>query len=161
MRVQKVQPKPATTAIFPRATFADAYRLSVDEPALDAITAAHCLFGRAPVWIGSLMQWRNRIVALFGLESVSVGDRALDGRAHIGAFPIVSSTPDLVVLGFDDKHLDFRIVVETLAIEARRSEITATTLVRPHNLLGRTYLAGVLPFHRMIVPSMLAQAART
>ena len=41
-----------------------------------------------------------------------------------------------------------------------RSQIAVTTLVRPHNLLGRTYLAGVLPFHRIIVPAMLVQAAQ-
>jgi hypothetical protein len=38
--------------------------------------------------------------------------------------------------------------------------VTATTLVLTHNLLGRTYLAIILPFHRLIVPSMLRKVAR-
>ncbi len=38
-----------------------------------------------------------------------------------------------------------------------RQRISATTLVETHNLLGRLYLAIVKPFHRMIVPAMLAQ----
>jgi hypothetical protein len=37
--------------------------------------------------------------------------------------------------------------------------VTATTLVLTHNLLGRVYLAIILPFHRLIVPAMLRQVA--
>ena len=36
--------------------------------------------------------------------------------------------------------------------------ITATTLVLTHNWLGRTYLAVIMPFHRLIVPAMLRKA---
>jgi Protein of unknown function (DUF2867) len=56
--------------------------------------------------------------------------------------------------------VDFRIVIETRKIDAGRSEVMVTTLVRPHNLLGRVYLALVLPFHRIIVRAMLGQAAK-
>jgi hypothetical protein len=38
-------------------------------------------------------------------------------------------------------------------------KITATTLVLTHNLLGRIYLAIILPFHRLIVPVMMRRAA--
>ncbi|MGL4560515.1 MAG: DUF2867 domain-containing protein, partial [Afipia sp.] len=31
------------------------------------------------------------------------------------------------------------------------------TLVMTHNLLGRAYLATIMPFHRIIVPAMLRQ----
>ena len=34
----------------------------------------------------------------------------------------------------------------------------ATTLVLTHNWLGRTYLAVIMPFHRLIVPAMLRKA---
>jgi hypothetical protein len=37
--------------------------------------------------------------------------------------------------------------------------VTATTIVRTHNLLGRAYLATILPFHRLIVQQMLSQVA--
>ncbi|WP_352728747.1 DUF2867 domain-containing protein [Mesorhizobium sp. M0276] len=36
-------------------------------------------------------------------------------------------------------------------------EVAATTIVKTHNWLGRAYLAIVMPFHRIIVPAMLAQ----
>ena len=37
--------------------------------------------------------------------------------------------------------------------------MTATTLVRTHNFLGRAYLAIILPFHRLVVRALLRQVA--
>jgi hypothetical protein len=158
MRVSSVIPRREAIALLPGAGFADAYRLVLDEPHIDAVTAARRALGRAPRWVGALMALRGLVVAPFGLKN---GHRARPGNSGeaVGAFPIVSQARARVVLGFDDKHLDFRIVVDVAAVNARRKEITVTTLVRTHNLLGRLYLATVLPFHRTIVPTMLAQAA--
>ena len=55
-------------------------------------------------------------------------------------------------MGLDDRHLDFRLAVDVTALDERRREVVATTLVQTHNRLGRTYLAVILPFHRRIVP---------
>jgi len=33
--------------------------------------------------------------------------------------------------------------------------VSATTLVKTNNLLGRIYLTIIMPFHRLIVPAML------
>jgi Protein of unknown function (DUF2867) len=76
----------------------------------------------------------------------------------IGIFPVISETPDRLIAGFNDKHLDFRVVVD-VAAPGNCREVTATTLVKTHNWLGRTYLAIILPFHRLIVPAMLRQVA--
>ena len=83
-----------------------------------------------------------------------------EDRGRIGFFPVVSETADRVVLGFDDWHLDFRVVVDVSALGADRQQVTTTTLVRTHNWIGRVYLALILPFHRVIVRTMLAQAGR-
>ena len=74
----------------------------------------------------------------------------------MGIFPIDSATPNRVVLRFPDKHLDFRLVVDVSANDAN-SEVTATTLVRTNNLLGRVYLAAILPFHKLIARSTLGR----
>lgn len=158
MRVQKIPPEAKAVALFPDAEFADAYRLVVNKPVLDAFTTAGDILGRSPLWIKKLLSLRNQIVVPLGLKPALLD--ISEESAPVGAFPVISREPERVILGFDDKHLDFRIVVETCAIEARASEVTVTTLVCPHNLLGRAYLAFVLPFHRTIVPAMLAQAAR-
>jgi hypothetical protein len=62
-------------------------------------------------------------------------------------------------MGLADKHLDFRLAIDVAALDERRREVVATTLVQTHNTLGRAYLAIVLPFHRLIVPSMIARVA--
>jgi hypothetical protein len=72
---------------------------------------------------------------------------------------VVSATREQLVAGFDDQHLDFRIVVEVAPAGNTRQQITSTTLVRTHNLLGRVYLAIVMPFHRVIARAMLRQVA--
>ena len=76
----------------------------------------------------------------------------------IGIFPVVSETPDRLVAGFNDRHLDFRVVVDVTPPGDVR-QVTATTLVLTHNWLGRAYLAIILPFHRMIVRALLRQVA--
>ena len=77
----------------------------------------------------------------------------------IGIFPVISETPDRLVAGFNDSHLDFRVVVD-VAPPAPASRVTATTLVLTHNWLGRTYLAIIMPFHRLIVRSHAARRLR-
>ena len=109
------------------------------------------MVGRRPRWVDVLLMLRNFAVAPFGLKR-----GAPMGSGRIGIFPVVSASPERVVMGFDDAHLDFRVVIE-VAPEAGGHRVTATTFVRTRNRLGRLYLAVVKPFHRAIVPAMLAQ----
>jgi Protein of unknown function (DUF2867) len=99
---------------------------------------------------------RNIMVAPFGLKTSGAAERV--PHDIIGIFPVVSETPERLVAGFNDKHLDFRVVVD-VATAGRQQSITATTLVLTHNWLGRTYLAIILPFHRLVVRAMLRQVA--
>ena len=137
------------------AQFADRYVLVTDGLALTAIDAAERVLGRTPRWIGRLMQLRNLAVRPFGLKTGAGPDVLPESR--IGIFPLISQAPGRVVLGLDDWHLDFRILVEVNDLGAGRQEVAASTIVKTHNLLGRTYLAVIKPFHRIIVPAMLAQ----
>ena len=108
MVVTAIAQAPSTAAVLPRTGISDAFRLFVYGSGLDAATASHRVFARAPHWIARLL--RNAIVAPPGLK---------------GAAP------------------------------AGRGE---TTPGRQRNGLGRAYLVFVMPFHRMIVPAMLARA---
>jgi hypothetical protein len=74
--------------------------------------------------------------------------------APAGGFPVVSRSTDEVVLGFDDRHLDFRIVA---VVDG--GFVTLTTVVRWHNAWGRAYLAAIMPFHRAIAARMLEGVA--
>jgi hypothetical protein len=153
VNVHAVAPDVDADALLPGAQFIDAFSIVVDDGALDARHAAERMLTRSPLWIEVLIGLRNRLVAPFGLKTPVRRKSAVDA---IGAFPVVSEAPGRVVAGLNDAHLDFRLVVDVIAADGGR-RVTATTLVLTHNLFGRTYLAIILPFHRLIVPSMLRQ----
>lgn len=157
MTVQAVQPAIDTTRFLAGAQFADAFSTLVDDAAIDARTAAERMFTRSPRWVTGLLALRNLAVAPFGLKTAA--PPPADASGMIGIFPVLSQTPERLVAGFDDKHLDFRVIVDVSEAAGRR-RVTATTLVLTHNLLGRAYLAAILPFHRVIVRTMVAQAAQ-
>jgi hypothetical protein len=154
MKVQDVTPNVDPGALLAGAQFIDAYRIAVDGISLDARKAAEKMFERGPRWIDTLLNLRNIIVAPFGLKKSGEGEPAPGGM--IGIFPVVSETPDRLVAGFNDKHQDFRVVVDVTSRDAGQ-DVTLTTLVLTHNLLGWTYLRIILPFHRPIARAQLQQ----
>jgi len=140
----------------PEADWADRFELALDGKGVTAAEAAERSLGRSPRWIRELLRLRNRMVSLVGLKSAA----PRSGRfGLVGAFPVLSTTDDEVVLGFDDKHLDFRIIVDVRAGSAVNQIVGVTTLVRRHNTLGWVYLAAITPFHKVIVPTLLAGVA--
>jgi hypothetical protein len=150
-----VEPAPDVGKVLIGAHFIDAYRVMVAADDLDAADAARSMLAEPPAWIDRLMALRHALVAPLGLKTeAGPGDR----RERIGLFPIESATRNRVVLGFDDRHLDFRVVIDVVGAGVV-SEVTATTLVRLNNLLGLAYLTAILPFHKLIVRSMLRRVA--
>ena len=156
MKVRKVDPNVDSGALLAGAQFVDAYSIMIEGAALDARQAAEKMLAPAPRWIGALLALRNFLVAPFGLKTSAPDEPG--ARDTIGIFPVVDQTPDRLVAGLNDKHLDFRLVVD-VASAGHTQRVTATTLVLTHNLLGRTYLAIIRPFHRLVVPAMLRQVA--
>lgn len=136
----------------PDADWADRFELALDGKGLTATEAAELSLGGSPRWVRALLRLRNRMVSFVGLKSAAPkpGQFGL-----VGAFPVLSKSDDEVVLGFDDTHLDFRIVVDVRVGSAVNQIVGVTTLIRRHNLLGRVYLALVMPFHKMIVPTLM------
>lgn len=153
MSVREVAPSTELRALLAGAQFADAYRIEIEGTTLDAGTAALLIMGRPPRWVRVLLGLRNFLVTPFGLKTS--GEPTSKGI--IGLFPVVSATPERLVAGFDDRHLDFRIVVEVAPAGEGRQQVTSTTLVHTRNLLGRVYLAIVMPFHRVIARALLRQ----
>jgi hypothetical protein len=156
MSVHEITPAIDRNALLPGAQFADAYRIEVDDRALTARQAAERMIAQQPRWAEALLSLRNILATPFGLKTSGASTTA--PREMVGIFPIVSQTPDRLVAGFNDKHLDFRIVVD-VATSGTAQNVTATTLVLTHNWLGRTYLTVIMPFHRLIVRTLLRQVA--
>jgi hypothetical protein len=158
MKVREIAPDADLGPLLAGAQFADAFRMDVDGAALDARRAAVLMTSRLPRWIEALTQLRHMLVAPFGLKISA--ENASPRREAIGLFPILTEAPDRMVAGFDDKHLDFRVVIDVVPPgSASSQQVTLTTLVKTHNLFGRFYLATIMPFHRVIVPAMLRKIA--
>jgi hypothetical protein len=159
---------PAESAIarfYDLTNLADAY--SVNLPA-GSITSpeqlARFIFAQQASWIKGLMKIRDVLVAGFGLKtSAQLTEHNADRQAErVGIFKIYGTTEREIILGEDDKHLDFRLSVLCLAPVAHTGErrLVLSTVVHCHNRLGRAYIFVIAPFHRVIVQSCLRRAAR-
>ncbi|WP_106744761.1 DUF2867 domain-containing protein [Yoonia maritima] len=93
-----------------------------------------------PSWANALLALRNTIVKPLGLktESSDTGDGAI--------FPVQFEDENERIIGTDDSHLNFRI-----SVMRQDGMIHMATWVHRNNLVGRIYLAIVMPFHILIV----------
>ena len=98
-----------------------------------------------PRWAAALLALRNTLVRPFGLKT-GAPDRPI--------FPTCLESEDELVLGTDDRHLNFRIGL--IRAEGR---LYMSTWVHPHNLWGRAYLRLVMPFHILISRGAVARMA--
>ena len=127
-------------------------------------------FLSAPKWVGKLMGFRNKTVAIFGLKtSGSAVDRQktllnlkYEKGEQVGIFKIYDKTDNEIILGEDDKHLNFRVslYLEESKNEQAERKLTITTSVIFNNWLGRIYFLPVRPFHSLIVPTILKAIIR-
>jgi hypothetical protein len=157
MRIVFMRPRSVAARLpnawLPGADWADRYELLFLGERMTALVAAKRTLGSAPRWVRGLLALRDRLMSPFGLK---VAAPAADADL-IGAFPVVRGGERETILGVDDRHLDFRIVVEVRDGPAESQVIGITTLVRRRNLFGYLYLAAVTPFHKAIVPALLAE----
>jgi hypothetical protein len=156
MTVHEITHAVDTNALLAGAQFVDAFRIETGERNLDARHAAERMLARQPRWVNALLALRNFLVSPLGLKAS--GEGAPAPRGMIGIFPVLSETPDRLIAGFNDSHLDFRVVIDVATPDGIR-QVTLTTLVKTHNWFGRSYLAVIMPFHRLIAPTLLRQVA--
>ena len=120
------------------------------------------LFAHHPRWIRWLLILRGWIVRPFGLRATTAADFVENKPAYavgdkIARFTLFAQSGSEIVPGGDDKHLDFRVSVQKLGVPGA-TRVTLSTVVSPHNALGRAYLRAILPFHRAGVRALLANA---
>lgn len=115
------------------------------------------------------MKLRGKIARRLGLAHEFDRGKPISGEApadddclpgvRIGPFTVQSAEKDELIVGDDDKHLDFRI--STFKQEREGAFfITVSTAVQIHNRLGRIYMAFVTPFHRVLAPLMIRRAVK-
>jgi hypothetical protein len=167
-RVQKVDLPTGTLVAqaFPRIDYADAYRVQQPPGApndLDAV--ARAALGVAPHWVTFLMRIRDWIARKINLKTSSqAANRAsntdkLQIGDRVGIFKVFDRAANELLLGEDDRHLDFRLSV-LLLNDAGVDWAIVSTIVRFNNWVGWAYFLPVRQFHQLIVPSMMRNAYR-
>ncbi len=146
--------------------YSDAFSsaLPANKKDINALKLVKAMFSSSPKWVVQMLKLRNRIVSVFGLKtpngtqnpeqlleefSGNIGER-------IGLFEVFQSTASEMVLGENDKHLDFRLSIHLNdPIDNDLQIVTLSTIVVYHNFFGKMYFFIVKPFHVLVVPSML------
>lgn len=128
-----------------------------DVSSTDVLLAFFSSTPKIVLWVLAL---RNALVSAIGLKStVRRGrlDRSmLQSGSRIGLFEVGSILPHSAVIGADDAHLNFRVLLSN-----EDASLRCKTHVEFHNTLGRVYFFFVKPLHRWIVPLVLRSTART
>lgn len=149
-RVQKT-PLPKTSHLWSHVQagdFIDGYAVVADmSPKLAAEVGL-----TMPSWANFLLALRNKIVAPLGLKTESDPTK---GDVEDLIFPTTHESTDEIILGTDDRHLNFRI-----AVRREAGMIHMATWVHRNNLMGRVYLGVVMPFHILIVRDAMRRIAR-
>ena len=121
--------------------FLDCYSVTSTLSPREAATRGLAL----PGWASALLTLRNTLVRPFGLKT---------GEPDRPIFPTCLESDVELILGTDDRHLNFRI-----GLIREDGRLYMSTWVHPHNLWGRTYLRLVMPFHILISRGAVARMA--
>ena len=147
--------------------YVDSFRKSfLDEAdSIDITTIGKLFFASGPKWIDGLFTTRNKVVSLFGLKTPGsstsrqkqLNNFKCEKGEQLGLFKVFDKTDNEVILGEDDKHLNFRIslLLDKSPDKDEQKSLTITTTVKFNNAFGRLYFLPVRPFHKLIVPTML------
>jgi hypothetical protein len=156
-------------SLLPGAYFHDAWAIPAAKPELDALGQFLRVARQTPRWVERLMALRNRMVSAFGLKNlgglsaIETGKPAAEFHPgdRVGIFTLFSRSPDEVLLGDKDKHLDVVVSVHKGAAAGDGAVlVTVTTVVHVHNWLGRLYMLPVAPAHRVIARAMVRAVGR-
>ena len=153
------------TAMYTAVNLADAYSIKLPSwTSKDPEVLARFIFSQLPPWMISLMKIRDVVVVSFGLKTAK-HLKAVDARNNenrVGIFKVYSKEQTEIILGEDDKHLDFRLSVlySEAASPLAKQRLILSTVVHCHNRLGRLYIFAIAPFHRLLVQFSMRHDAR-
>jgi len=131
--------------------------------AISIENVGRAFFSSAPNWIGILLDLRNKIVSLFGLKTGKsaqnrkqmISDFKCEPGERLGLFKVFSKSYNELILGEDDKHLDFKVSLLLDKKVSGENVLIVSTVVIFNNWLGKLYFMPVKPFHKLIVPAMV------
>jgi len=165
MKIQKVI-LPKYSILFNRKfDYSDSYKSVLDDAQnnINSIDVGKAFFSSTPKWIGSLFKFRNLLASLFKLKTGEKVENQKEviqyfkGKVgeRIGLFQVFERSASELILGEDDRHLNFRVSLLLGQEHNGLRDLTISTTVSFNNWFGKVYFVPVKPFHKLIVPSML------
>ena len=98
--------------VYNQPNLADAYAIELPPgTARDPELLARFIFAHQPRWVAALMAFRDSCVSALGLKTGRSLRSLNDRRQRIGIFKLYETDNREVLMGEDDKHLDFRASV--------------------------------------------------
>jgi hypothetical protein len=145
---------------YTRAYLIDSYAVGVpSRPGESMRSLATKALGDPPAWFRVLLRLRDAMVCPFGVKTSGQLREVQTNGIQVDFFPVLDEEENEIVLGEDDKHLDFRLSL-LRHFSNGRMEVIVTTVVHVHNRLGRTYISLITPFHHLVVRRSLLRLVR-
>ena len=144
--------------------YTDSYSVTLNTKDLTIEQVGKSFFTSSPAWVDTLLILRDKIVGMIGLKTASnAGNREkllasfkCEAGEQLALFKVFAKNEHEVILGEDDKHLDFRV---SLFLDRQKNGLIVSTVVKTHNWMGALYLLAVKPFHKLIVPTLVKEMA--
>ncbi len=93
------------------------------------------------------------MVTPFGIKTSDTVRTSPDSHERVDFFPVHWEGKDEIVLGTDDRHLDFRLSLLRRRSPDRHVAHRDNRCAYHHSALGFTYLNAIRPFHYLVVES--------
>ena len=151
-------------ALIERADFRDSYRAPLHRPEVGVIEIFFAIFAHRPVWMKLMLIARNQVAGLAGLDTPTTSEilnierrnRYVVGQ-KIGPWPIFFLGPEELIVGRDNKHMDFRLSIMKIR-DGHGASVVVSTLCMVHNRFGRYYLSSITPLQKIGLRKLLANA---
>lgn len=152
MKINKTE-IPQNSLLYPnnkQYNYIDSYEGAINDETnkISIIDVVKAFLKPGPKWIDSLFMLRNKIVSLFGLKTPNEkvdtkqqNDLKFESGERVGLFKVFNRIDNEIILGEDDKHLNFRVSLLLSEQKNNKSNknITITTIVIYNNWFGRLY----------------------
>lgn len=150
----------AIAAWFPGAYLLDTYSATMAGAHSESmLSITQLIFRTQPAWMRALMMIRDVAVSPFGIRTSAQREKEMPSAEGYGFFYVMDESPNEIVLGADDRHLDFRLSIMRRAT-GTDTELLITTAVQVNNWLGRIYIQTIRPFHHLLVQRTLLRVVR-
>lgn len=169
MKVYKkpIPPESLIAHALPRIDYQDNYTIQVSaEQEVQPAELVKLFFQSFPKWFMALLYTREQIAKWIGLKTAHGMDvqgqlEAFQGQEgeSIALFHVLGSSDREVMLGENDKHLDFRFSFLVNPTDDQQ-ELCGATTVQYNGWLGRIYFFFVKPVHRLIMRVMMLRIGK-